>query len=362
MTSDLKLKQMFSFKRVIIPILIGIGFSVFSLLNNDFNFNYLQGIEYSLTFIFLAILMMIIRDAMYVWRLRILLERQIGFWSCLQVILLWEFASSVSPSMVGGSAFALFFINAEGIKLGKSTAIVMITALLDELFYIFVVALILLIYGTEVLHVQEIFSINITSLFFIGYGFIVMLTTIILCAIFFFPQGFKKLLTAIFSLPFIKKWKEGAARTGDDIIITSKELKHKKPSYWIQSFLVTAFSWTARFLVLNCLVLALNPEMEFQISQQVMIFAKQLVMWVILLISPTPGASGIAEAVFPAFFGGDFPANLQDAVALLWRGISYYPYLFIGLLVLPIWLSKLEKRRISKHNHKEEENENETEC
>ncbi|MDD4394895.1 MAG: lysylphosphatidylglycerol synthase transmembrane domain-containing protein [Bacteroidales bacterium] len=362
MSTEIKLKETFSFKRVIIPILIGIGFSVFSLMDNDFEFSYLRGIEYSLLYILLALLMMLIRDAMYVWRLRILLEKQLSIMSSLQVILLWEFASSVSPSMVGGSAFALFFINAEGVKLGKSTAIVMITALLDELFYIFVVALILLFYGTEVLQVQEILSINVTHLFFIGYGFIVALTTVILCAIFIFPQGFKKLLTAVFSLPFIRKWKEGAARTGDDIITTSIELKHKKPGYWIKSFTITAFSWTARFLVLNCLVLALNPEMEFQFSQQVMIYAKQLVMWVILLISPTPGASGIAEAIFPAFFGGDFPANLQDAVALLWRGISYYPYLFIGLIVLPIWLSKLEKRRISKLKHKEKENENKTEC
>src|SRR5574344_2715209 len=92
-----------------------------------------------------------------------------------------EFCSSVSPSMVGGSAFALLFINAAGVKLGKSTAIVMLTALLDELFYIFVVALILLFYGTEVLQVQEILSINVTHLFFIGYGFIVALTTVILC-------------------------------------------------------------------------------------------------------------------------------------------------------------------------------------
>ncbi len=356
MTSEKEIKQMFSFKRILIPILIGIGFSVFSLYSNDFNLSYLEGLEYSLQFIVLAFLMMIIRDAMYVWRLRILLERELSIESSLQIILLWEFASSVSPSMVGGSAFALFFINAEGIKLGKSTAIVMITALLDELFYIFIVAVILLFYGTDILNVKEIFSIDISSLFFIGYGFIVMLTTIITCAIFFFPQGFKKLLVLIFSLPLLRRWKVGAAQTGDDIIITSKELKYKPIGYWLKSFTATAFSWTARFLVLNFLVFALNPEMAFDWSQQVMIYAKQLVMWVILLISPTPGASGIAEAVFPAFFSGDFPANLQDAVALLWRGISYYPYLILGLIVLPIWLSKLEKRRINKLKRKNDEN------
>jgi uncharacterized protein (TIRG00374 family) len=82
----------------------------------------------------------------------------------------------------------------------------------------------------------------------------------------------------------------------------------------------------------------------FHIIQQLLIFAKQLVMWVILLISPTPGASGIAEISFSAFFSNDFPEHTHAAVAVLWRAISYYPYLAIGLIVLPVWLRKVNRR------------------
>jgi uncharacterized protein (TIRG00374 family) len=59
------------------------------------------------------------------------------------------------------------------------------------------------------------------------------------------------------------------------------------------------------------------------------------------MISPTPGASGIAELCVAAFFKTDFPANTHAAVAVLWRAISYYPYLAIGLIVLPVWLRKI---------------------
>jgi uncharacterized protein (TIRG00374 family) len=84
--------------------------------------------------------------------------------------------------------------------------------------------------------------------------------------------------------------------------------------------------------------------MGFEIMQQLLFFAKQLVMWVILMISPTPGASGIAEMAVPAFFQNDFPEHTHAAVAVLWRAISYYPYLAIGLIVLPVWLRKLQVR------------------
>ena len=343
--NQVQLKSMFSFKRVLIPILFGVGFSVFSILSSDFNFAQLKGISFSLPYLVLAFVLMAVRDLSYIWRLRVLTDKQISWRDAFQVIMLWEFASSVTPSMVGGSAFAIFFINAERIKLGRSTAIVLVTALLDELFYIIMVAAILLMTGSALFQTEITCYFNPMPYFIVGYVFIIVLTSIITIGLFATPHGLKRLLVAIFSLPLLKRWKANAERTGDDIIVSSREMKGQSWRYWLKAFGATAFSWTARFLVLNCLILAANPNMEFQLGQQVLIYAKQLIMWVILLISPTPGASGIAEFSFSAFFGDLFNGDLQHAVALIWRAISYYPYLIIGLIVLPLWLAKLERRR-----------------
>jgi len=68
-------------------------------------------------------------------------------------------------------------------------------------------------------------------------------------------------------------------------------------------------------------------------------------MWIILLVSPTPGGSGIAEFIFSDFLGDIIPnADWAIPLAVLWRLISYYPYLFIGAIVLPRWLSKVFKK------------------
>ena len=78
-----------------------------------------------------------------------------------------------------------------------------------------------------------------------------------------------------------------------------------------------------------------------------LVFARQLVMWIALLVSPTPGGSGVAEFMFDKFLGEFIPiAGLSVALALLWRLVSYYPYLAIGALVVPKWLNdKFGKKR-----------------
>lgn len=68
-------------------------------------------------------------------------------------------------------------------------------------------------------------------------------------------------------------------------------------------------------------------------------------MWVILLISPTPGSSGVAEFVFSDFLRQFIPLGLAPALALLWRIISFYPYLFIGAIILPGWLNRVYSKK-----------------
>ena len=54
-------------------------------------------------------------------------------------------------------------------------------------------------------------------------------------------------------------------------------------------------------------------------------------MWVIMLISPTPGSAGVAEVLFPQFLG-DYIANASpEGLGLIWRILSYWPYLLIGV-------------------------------
>jgi uncharacterized membrane protein YbhN (UPF0104 family) len=64
-------------------------------------------------------------------------------------------------------------------------------------------------------------------------------------------------------------------------------------------------------------------------------------MWVILLVSPTPGGTGVAEFAFQGFLSDLTPVGLSALLAVLWRFFSYYPYLLIGVFIFPRWLKKV---------------------
>lgn len=300
--------------------------------------------KYSYVWLALAIIMMAVRDIAYMYRIRVLTDNKLSWKKSFDVIMLWEFASAITPSVVGGAGIAVFIIHKEKIKLGRSTAVVMLSALLDEFFYIIMVPLLILITGTKNLFPlsleKQIFGIelNTKGIFVIGYLFIFILTLIISYGIFIRPRGFKYIILKIFKLPLLKKWLNFANETGDDIITTSKEIKNKEIVFWLKAIISTFLSWTARFWVVNFIIMAFTP-----VNNHFLIYARQLIMWVIMLISPTPGGSGIAEFAFSGFLQDFIPFGFAGACALIWRLISYYLYLFIGIIVLPNWISRVFK-------------------
>lgn len=345
-----KILKIFAFRRIIIPVILGFAVIVYMILN-DLTRSDLASINwrwYSILYFFLAILMMVIRDLAYMYRIRLLTGKVLSWRKSFDVIMLWEFASCVTPSVVGGSAFAIFILTKEKLGVGRSTALAVITAMLDELFYIIMVPFVFLVAGSgraavagpEILIAGGRFSTM--GVFFIGYAIILFLTILIAYGIFINPGGFKWLLVKITSLKPLLKFREGATIMGDQVIVTSVELRGKPVGFWAKAFGSTLFSWTARFWVVNFLIMAFIGPVR--LSDNMLILARQLMMWVIMLISPTPGGSGIAEYFFPIFlreFIAGTSGDLTTLVALAWRMVSYYPYLIIGAIVLPLWLRRV---------------------
>ena len=117
--------------------------------------------------------------------------------------------------------------------------------------------------------------------------------------------------------------------------------------FWLKAGSSTFLSWSSRYLVANALIMAF-----FSVSDQFLLFARQLVMWIMMLIMPTPGGSGFAEYVFSTYCRDLIvvPPAMQlgaaTLIALLWRGVTYYPYLAIGAIIFPRWI----KRKFGKKN------------
>jgi uncharacterized protein (TIRG00374 family) len=335
--------------RIVIPILIGLGVVAWFILK-EIDTDALSQLNFtwrSVLWLLIAWCCMIGRDLGYMIRIRILSENDLNWRQAFRVIMLWEFTSAITPSTVGGTAVAVVFIHKEGITVGRSTSIVLATSFLDELYFVIMFPLILMIVGGDILFTTSLHGTGIAllnNLVFVAIaGYLVILAWVLFVGygLFVDPEKIKKTILWFFRLPLLRRWKESAVKAGDDIVESSYELKRKPFLFWIKAFTATFLSWTSRYWVVNAILVAF-----FTIHDHFLIFARQLVTWIMMIISPTPGGSGFAELILGRYISDAIPADLAYtgslalAIAIIWRIISYYPYLIIGASIVPRWIQK----------------------
>lgn len=335
--------------KIVIPIILGLAIIAW-LIVKEIEATALSQLVFTwktVFWIFVAWLCMVGRDLGYMIRIRILSENDLNWKQAFRVIMLWEFTSAISPSTVGGTALAVVFIHKENISVGRSTAIVLATSFLDELYFVVMFPVILLIVGSDILFTTSLQGTGIAilnNLMIIAItGYVIILAWVLLVGygLFVNPVKIKTIITGLFRLPLLNRWKEQAEKAGDDIVESSRELKRKSWVFWMKAFISTVLSWTSRYWVVNALLVAF-----FAINKHFLIFARQLVTWIMMIISPTPGGSGFAELILGRYISDALPVDVVQAgsvalaIAIIWRLISYYPYLIIGASIVPGWIQK----------------------
>lgn len=119
------------------------------------------------------------------------------------------------------------------------------------------------------------------------------------------------------------------------MVVSSRELSKRSLTFWLKCFGVTAWAWCSRYWVVNALLLAFSTGGDHFLA-----FARQLVIWMVLVVTPTPGGSGFGEYMFKVYYGDFFTmAGTAVIAAFVWRLITYYSYLIIGVCILPQWVN-----------------------
>jgi uncharacterized protein (TIRG00374 family) len=346
-------------RKIILPIILGLAVVAWFIVK-DLNAGVFKEIVMTWNSVFwllVAFLFVVLRTFGYMARIRILTDNDLTWIQSFRVIMLWEFTSAISPSTVGGTGFAVVFLHKEGINLGRSTSVVLATSFLDELYFVVIFPLLLIIIGGKTIFITSLhgtgiaFLNNLVIIAIAGYLIILAWVLLVGYGLFFNPKAIKSLIIKLFSLPFIKRWKEPAIRAGNDIVESSNDLKKKSFSFWLNAIVTTFISWTSRYLVVNAILVAF-----FKINDHLLIFTRQLVMWIMMIVSPTPGGSGFAELILGRYLSDLIPVNQATAggvalaMALIWRIISYYPFLLAGVLIIPGWIEQKFVKSITKKN------------
>jgi uncharacterized protein (TIRG00374 family) len=335
-------------KRVIWPVLAGLlvsGYQIYS----GWNTASLLAVEWSRiawSGLLPSLLLIVLRDAAYVWRLRLLTENRLSLWSSIQVIMLWEFGSAITPGAVGGIALAVFLLRLEKIPYGRGTAIIMITTFLDNLAYISMFGLLYSLKGASMFDVSAACISpasglteavrNLSGYIWLGYVILFGITALLAVGL-YLPETARKVLAGIARFPLLRRWENSIRQQSEELLITAREFRNYSVGWFVQIFLVTLLSWLSRYLLVVVLIVSFSGGTANWFD----VFVRQYVVWMMLIVPTTPGASGIAELLFESMNCEFLPGGIAGAAALVWRLLSYYFYLAAGMLILPRWLSRV---------------------
>ncbi|MCM1163970.1 MAG: flippase-like domain-containing protein [Muribaculaceae bacterium] len=324
--------------KIFLPVAIGVAVVVW-LFHREFDANVWHTIHWNarvIGCIFLAWIFMVGRDFGLSWRFRTLTDRKLRWNQAIRVNMLCEFTSCVTPSAVGGSAFGMLYLHREGIPLGRATTLMMTTLFLDELFFVasLPVMMILIPYKDLFGFAGSVFSTGLQTVFWAIYAVLLAWTALLFTGILVKPKVIHSIINRVFKFKWLKRWAAKADKTGYEMELTSAELRQRNWKWWIKVSGATVLSWCSRYLVVNALFLGFVPA-----ASQCVVFARQFVVWVVLMVSPTPGGSGVSEWLFTTYYGDLIhSAGMALVIALFWRMVSYYIYLIIGACIVPGWI------------------------
>ena len=140
----------------------------------------------------------------------------------------------------------------------------------------------------------------------------------------------------LMGLRFLKRWKSQVLKQSDELILASQVLKGQSLIYWLKLLAVTYVIWMFKFALVNIWI---DGFVDLTLSDQFLMLSRHLTMWIVMLVSPSPGNAGTAEFIFPVFYR-DFAGQYSFISSILWRLSTYYPYLIAGVLLIPRWWKK----------------------
>lgn len=284
--------------------------------------------------IFIAIVVSFLRLWFAAAKIRYLSEKQLGWMASFRVMLSWDFTSSITPSTIGGAPMATYALTKEKFALGQSTAIILYSVLLDQLWFAIAVP-VLVIAGF-------FFEVVPNNTGMVGHVSMIMLYIGLLSyaglmayGVLRNPNAIKKVISYLFELPFLRRWKDTVMDEADNLVEYSHELRKKPTSFLLKAFFLTTMTWLARVALPTIVVLSLLP------ADVILSVLRSLAMNLAFLIMPTPGGSGGVEGLFAIFQGPLIDRKAFIGLAVFaWRIISYYISVGLGMMATTWYINR----------------------
>ena len=284
--------------------------------------------------LFIALIVSVLRVWFVAAKIRYLAEKTLGWMESFRVVLAWDFTSAVTPSTIGGAPLATYAMTKEGLSLGQSTAIILYSVLLDQLWFALSIP-ILLVAGLYYEVVPDNIGMVGEASMFLIYAGLLTYAALLAYGVLKNPAVLKKVINYVFRLPFLRRWKDQMAEEAERLEEHSHELRKKPPQFLFKTFFLSTMSWICRIALPTIVILSLLPAPE------ILSLLRSLAMNLAFLIMPTPGGSGGVEGLFAIFQGPLIDREVFIGLSVfLWRIISYYISIGLGLMAMTWYINR----------------------
>jgi len=265
------------------------------------------------------------------------LKSPVSFLDSFRISLAHDLGGAVTPTVVGGTPIKFGLLINKGVPAGSAGMIVLLQVLEDLVFLTSSMPLAIYFAGglnnpavDGLIKSLEVLSIHL--------WWVIPSLILIFVASRFIYKKRAKIKNEDGKLTLLQKIKARLRSAWLDFVTAGKLiLKGGKLRFAVTAVLMY-IEWSCRFAIPIALVFALGIDADpFQL------FFLHWIVWLTMLITPTPGASGGAEAVFYFLFIPLIPDQLIGVLIAGWRFVSYYLMMLVGASILQ-FIGVVDKR------------------
>jgi len=330
---------------MLLPIALGLA-AVGYLFYSQFDVQQFRNIRWTgqtFAWMALALGLLALRHCCYTFRLHTLTGGTFSWRKCAELMVLWEFSAALTPTNKGGPFVMLFVLTREKLAAGRTAAAVFYAMVCDAGFFVLSLPILLLLYGPVMLYPDTgtFAEVKIASgVFFSTYAFMCSYWSVLVVFLFVKPRYAQNALSWLSRRAWFQKYAPKLNRLGQEFTLAAQEMRQQTWRYHLRVVMGTLGAWTFKFLMINCLLIAIMPTIPLDGSTQTLVYARMVAMFIIMAAAPTPGGAGVAEVLFAAMIADFVPEpGIAMVVALIWRSMAYYGYLLLGATIVPDWVA-----------------------
>ncbi len=273
------------------------------------------------------------------YRLKYSSQHHLTYSAAVRGQVIWDFASSVTPSLIGGAPVAAILIARDDKRpVGEVTAIMLFAMLMDQIW--FAIAVFLLVTASLFVDVYPDslgkVGASFFTMYFIGMmvwaGFFAYSTLVR-------PELLQSLVRRIVRLKWLVRFQGRVEGELGNWRERARILRSQPIKFYMYGIVFAAFAWIFRYLTLFLIVSSVH-----EIPNAIQFIARTMAMLHLALILPTPGGSGGIEGMYVLFFTEPLiPKGFLAPTLLVWRFMSYYVTIAVGLVITTHVLDRWRK-------------------